>query len=334
MNAGNNIDEPIYDSKYLLETSPLAKGLKKVKIKEFKLLGEKFHDNLDSVSNMIVLPHTLLAIEHVKRSLVPHELEAALIARVKMIASQANEDDEHEYYSKVREEVFESKVLPNMETMIDEAMEGGEKTFLSLLGYERDKVQKPYQALLYSSIVWVWCSFEVLMKELWEVALNLGGKYTSKNVIKNLPEVDGSGDVFRRKSININYLAKYDYDLSNRLGSALSYKFDFTSLSGIKGAYTRAFPKSANISDALSNKQILELEAARNVIVHNAGVIDEEYCKKTDTNEGEVGKNLELNSRKVCEYGNSTADTGLRIMIAVSSIVSYAKSLKRKKPST
>jgi len=330
MNTNSNFEEPMYDSKCSLETSPLDKGLKKVKVKGIKLLGKRFYDNLDAVSDMIMLPHLLLSLEQAKSSLIPHEIVAAVKAKVAMRVSHANENDAHEYYFKARKEIFESEVEPQRGKMVDKAVEGAEKTFLDLLNDNWGNLQQTYQALLYSSIVWIWCSFEVLMKELWELSLNLGGRYTSKNVIKNLPETDGLGDVFQGKSISLDYLARYDYDLSNQLGSALSCKFDFTSVSGIRVAYMRAFPKSSSIRDALDNKEILELEAARNVIVHNAGVIDEEYCEKTNTNIAEVGKNLELNSRKVCEYGNSTADMGLNIMIAVSSIVSYAKSLKRK----
>lgn len=330
MNTDSNIEEPMYNGKCSLETSTLDKGLKKVKVKGIKLLGKRFYNNLESVSSMIALPHLLLSLEQAKSSLIPHEIVAAVKAKIAMVASHANDEDEHEYYFKARKEMFESEIKPQREKMVDKAVEDGENIFLGLLNDNWGNLQKTYQALLYSGIVWIWCSFEVLMKELWELALNLGGKYTSKNVIKDLHETDGLGDVFQGKSISLDYLAKYDYDLSNQLGSALSCKFVFTSLSGIRVAYTRAFPKSASIRGALNNDKILALEAARNVIVHNAGVIDEEYCDKTGTSKAEVGKELELNSRKVFEYGNSTIDTGLSIMIAVSSIVSYAKSLKRK----
>ncbi len=92
----------------------------------------------------------------------------------------------------------------------------------------------------------------------------------------------------------------------------------------------RAFPKSTNIRDALDNKRIIELEATRSVIVHNAGIVDEEFCKKMNTSKSEVGKRLQLSSRELSDYGNSTIDIGLRVMTAVSSIVSYVKSLRRK----
>jgi len=109
----------------------------------------------------------------------------------------------------------------------------------------------------------------------------------------------------------------------------LSCKFDFTSVNGIREAYLCAFPKSANIRDALENKGIIGLEAIRNVVVHNAGIVDETFCKKVNASKSEIGERLQLNSHRLFNYGNSSIDVGLRIMTAVSSSLSYAKSLKQ-----
>jgi len=319
--SNSNTKEPMYNSKDEIKTDTLKTGLKKVKIKEIKQLGLKFHDNLDLVANMVTLPHALLSLEHAKRALVPHEIMAALKSRL-----------EKKDYSEARKEVFESDVLPKMQTTLDEAMDGGEKAFLNLLQDNWIGLSNTYEALLYSGTVWIWCSFEVLMKELWVIALNIGGSYASKNVIRNLsnPEDAGGIDLLRGRYVSLDYLARYGYNISNQLGSALSYKFDFTSVNGIKEAYLCAFPKSIAIRDSLDNKGIIGLEATRNVVVHNAGIVDEEFCKKMNMSKSEIAKKLQLNSRKLSDYGNSTIDVGLHVITAVSSIVSYAKSLKPK----
>lgn len=319
--SSSNIKEPMYNSKDEIKTDTLKTGLKKVKIKEIKQLGLKFHDNLDLVANMVTLPHALLSLEHAKRALVPHEIMAALKSRL-----------EKKDYLQARKEVFESDVLPKMETTLDEAMEGGEKEFSNLLQGNKLQLRNTYEALLYSGTVWMWCGFEVLMKELWELALNIGGSYASKNVIKNLSNLGDPGGIGlpQGRYISLDYLARYGYNISNQLGSALSYKFDFTSVNGIKKAYLRAFPKSIAIRNSLDNKAIIGLEATRNVVVHNAGIVDEEFCKKMNMSKSEIAKRLRLNSRKLSDYGNSTIDVGLHVMTAVSSIVSYARSLRRK----
>jgi len=315
-----NIEELIYDGKDALETDALSTGLKKIKIKGIKQLGINFRDNLKLVESMVALPHALLSLEHYQRSLVPHEIVAAVKSRI-----QKRE------FSETRKEVFESDVLPKVQAMTNEAVDSAEKAFLGLLQDDWGGLRSTYEALLFSGSVWMWCSFEILTRELWELALNYGGSYASKNVVSKLPELEHGGgiDLLRGRYISLDYLAKHGYNISNKLGSALSCKFDFTSANGIKEAYLCAFPKSTNIRNALEDKGIIGLEATRNVVVHNAGVVDEAFCDKVNASKSEIGKRLQLNTNKLFEYGNSSIDVGLRVMTAVSSIVSYAKSLKQ-----
>ena len=107
-------------------------------------------------------------------------------------------------------------------------------------------------------------------------------------------------------------------------------KFDFTSCSGIRKAYNCAFLRSENIKKALTSEKLGELEAARHVIVHNAGIIDSDFCKRTSTSLTEKGNRLKLNNRKVCEYGNAIVDVGIAVMLAVQSNMTYIKSRIKK----
>jgi hypothetical protein len=315
-----NTKEPIYDGRDALKTDDLSTGLKKVRIRGIKQLGIKFRDNLKLVESMVMLPHALLSLEHYQRALLPYEIKAVLEARL-----------QKKNFSEARKEVFESDVLPKRRATINKAVDSAEKTFLVLLQDDWGGLRSTYEALLFSGAVWIWCSFEVLMKELWELALNYGGNYVSKDVVSKLSNLEhqDSIDLLRGRYISLDYLAKHGYNISSTLGSALSSKFDFTSVNGIKEAYSCAFPKSANIRDALDNKGIIGLEATRNVVVHNAGVVDEAFCKKMNASKSEIGERLQLNSHKLCDYGNSSIDVGLRVMTAVFAIVSYAKSLKQ-----
>lgn len=321
MALATNIDtkEPIYDGNDHLNTDALSTGLKKVKIKRVKQLGINFRDNLDLVENMVALPHALLSLEHCHRAVVPHEIVAAVKARL-----------QKKDFSEARKEVFESQVLPKAQAIVNQAVDSAENALLNLIQDDWGGLRSTYEALLFSASVWMWCSFEVLMRELWELALNYGGTYASKNVVSKLPRLEhrGSIELLRGRYISLDYLAKHGYNISEKLGSALSSKFDFTSVNGIKEAYLCAFPKSANIRDALEDKGIIRLEATRNVVVHNAGVIDEDFCKKVNASKSQIGKRLQLNTHKLFDYGNSTIDAGLNVIKAVSAILSYAKSLK------
>jgi len=328
MSEQNKTEEPLYDSKFVRGFDFSNCGLEKVKNKQIKQLGQKFIDNLELVTDLMALPHTLLSLEHAKLLLVPHEVLAAVKARVQMNLNHADDEQRDQYFYKARKEVWDSKVLPQQEKMIDEAMTGGEET----LAYRLKDIdyKGAYVTLLYSAVVWIWCSFELLMKELWELTINTGGVHISKSLLKSQPHHDETMFPFRGKYINLDYLAKYDLNLSNKLGTALLNKFDFTSPNGIKEAYSLAFSRSQNIKEALNNVIITELEATRSVIVHNAGVIDEEYCKKTNTDKAQINNKLNINSRRVCEFVDCALNVGLRTMMATSSILSQAKSSKRK----
>jgi hypothetical protein len=162
------------------------------------------------------------------------------------------------------------------------------------------------------------------MKDLWETTLNIAGRRVIKDVLKNISKEKGGSDkgLLVGKSITLDYLAKFDYNLSNKLGTVLINKFDFNSLSGIKGAYSSAFPKSTTIKNSLANKALIKVEAKRNVIAHRSGLIDAEYCKKTGTNESKIGKSLDISSRVVEDYDYTLNEIGADILLAIKSIVS------------
>ncbi len=317
MDAG----DALYDGDCRIDVATLSKNLKKVKNRGVRQRGERFCASLKLVNDMMALPRKLLTLLHYERSIVFYDTKARILAQL----SQEGEDDYQEQYRKELDKLMESQFLPEQEKIVKGALEGGKQTFLQMLENNDIALRETYEAILYSGTVWIWCSFEVLMRELWEYALNVCGRHLGGAVIKRLPSQDRLGDKIQSKFISLDLLTMYDYDLSKSLGTALLNKFDFTSCSGIWKAYSCAFPKSVDIKHALDNKNVGDLEATRNVIVHNAGIIDVAFCNRTGTSIADVGKRLELSNRKVSEYGNVAIDAGLAVILAVSSNVSYTK---------
>lgn len=322
----NQNDEPLWDNnaKYYEQLHKYKVGLKQIRNKALKQLGNKFHENLRLVGDMLLLPQKLLAIEYHKNSYVPFQLKASIIAQLDMDINDENYSEHREkiYYDLLRKKYPKS-------TIVKDTIKYSKESFLNLLEDEDLGLRPTYQAMLYSCTVWTWCSYEILMKDLWEYALNVSGRSIVKNVTKKLTDTKISSDtnIFRR-SISIDYLAQYDFDLSKKMGTALLYKFDFTSSKGIQEAYTYAFPKSIRIKNMLHNDTLIQLEASRNVIVHNAGVIDIDFCKKADTDISNVDKKLPLSNRKISEFINTSCEIGLEVMKSVSSIISNIHSAK------
>jgi hypothetical protein len=316
----------LYDSGYSIDTTILSKSVQKIRRNSIRHLGENLCASLGLVNEMITLPTKLLELLHIERSIVFYDTKARILAKLR----QSGEDDFEEQYRKELDKLLESEFIPERERIAKGAREGGKNMFAEMLEKNEIGLRETYDALLDSSIVWIWCSFEVLMRELWKQSLNEGGKYLGNVVIKKLPSQDQGSDKMQGKYIRLDYLAKYNYDLSKDLGTVLLDKFDFTSCRGICEAYSCAFPKSENIKKALNSKKLSELEAARNVIVHNAGIIDSDFCERTSTSLAEKANRLRLNNRKVCEYGNVVIDAAIAVMLAVYSNMTYIKSKIKK----
>lgn len=319
-------EDLLYDSSYRIDTAILSKSIKKIRRNSIRHLGENLCASLGLVNEMIALPSKLLALLHFERSVVFYDTKARILAQL----TQNGEDNFEEVYRKELDKVIESEFLPESEKIAKGAVEEGKNMFKQMLEKNEIGLRETYDAILDSSTVWIWCSFEVLMRELWKQSLNEGGKYLGNVVIKKLQSQDRRTDKIQGKYIRLDYLAKYNYDISKDLGTVLLDKFDFTSCSGICEAYNCAFPRSENIKKALNSKKLSELEAARNVIVHNAGIIDSDFCKRTSTSLAERGNRIRLNNRKVCEYGNAVIEVGIAMMLAVYSNMAYIRSKIKK----
>lgn len=323
MTEENTKNKTIYCMGYKVDTDTLAKELKKIK-NPLKQIGNNFHDNLMLVGLMISLPEVICAFDHVKHKFYVLGLEEGLrkgisngILKLERASKEKIEED--------ADKIWKTKYEPKIDELTNKAIKDGQESFSKLI--EHTYFREPYRSLLYAGIVFTWCSFEVCMKDLWETALNIGNKLVVKTTLKNIINVDKISNFYgiQGKYINLEYLAQYNYNVSNKLGSVLVNKFDFSSVYGIKDAYLCAFPRSATIKEALENKELAQLEARRHIIVHKAGVVDDAFCKKTGISKTRIGNKLELSDEELSNFGNVVIDIVIQLIKAVSSIISGAK---------
>ena len=125
------------------------------------------------------------------------------------------------------------------------------------------------------------------------------------------------GDIIKTDPVGL--AAKYNFDLRNCLGTILKPKFDFTSIAGIKKAFTVAFKGSdqiAQLQRILSDPVLWELEVTRNLIVHRAGIVDEEYNKLLSA-DLPLGKSLELTDNSVRTFAEKSAIAAAAVLIFV-----------------
>lgn len=207
------------------------------------------------------------------------------------------------------------KQLDKLPLIRDEKVEDRIKQLATPLGYgwanlevERilklhEQHQKSYFSLVYSSIVWIWTLFEIAITDLWETTLNMAFEVLGKEALKRLAKSDISNteDKIKGKYIRLDYLAEFDYNIREHVGSILKHHFDFSSLYGIKGAYKFAFPKSTTIARSMDNVALKWLSEGRNLVVHKAGYIDDKYKNTIDTKQN-VGEKLIIDARHIEIY--------------------------------
>jgi hypothetical protein len=127
--------------------------------------------------------------------------------------------------------------------------------------------------------------FETMSGDLWEAALKLhpgglgdlaGNRHRTKKSSSNEQEY-----TTQKKQISLDLLRSHSWDTKTKMGTILRTKYNFTSLAGIREAYGAAFNKGfEDIDKIIMNDALDRLSALRNVMVHKAAVIDNEYLKK------------------------------------------------------
>ena len=155
------------------------------------------------------------------------------------------------------------------------------------------------ESILIAQVTGMWTAFETLAGDLWESALNLHpyglselkGKRPKKKrktmseVSKqppDLPEEKDEQEEPEDRWLKVRGLQRFNYNLSQSMGTVLKHRFNFTRLERCRDAYYAAFHKDNDaILIAIDNQAIDALKEVRNLIVHRAGRADEEFWKKT-----------------------------------------------------
>jgi len=140
-------------------------------------------------------------------------------------------------------------------------------------------VRSAVRALLLAVVSASWTTLETLLADMWGTILNRYPVSLGQRAFEAAPSPDAT-DVLSGKQIQIGLLAKHGFDLRGCLGDILKSKFDFTSVSGIQKAYGAIFGESEALKKSTEVPELRELEVVRHLIVHKAGIIDDEYKRR------------------------------------------------------
>ncbi len=159
------------------------------------------------------------------------------------------------------------------------------------------------RSLLAFTSVATWTAVESLAKDLWISCVNLRLDPLAKNALRVQGGGTGEGD---SKSIKAVWLAKYGFDLRDRMGTLLvedENKFQFDSPKLIRKSYVAAFgqsPETEGLWQEIGYDLGL-LNLTRNLVAHRAGIVDQKFVDQTRL-AIPVGEYVPLNAENVANF--------------------------------
>jgi hypothetical protein len=172
-----------------------------------------------------------------------------------------------------------------------------------------------FDFLLTSFVIGSWSVFETMAGDLWEAALNidpsgLAHLKGSPNRLRATIGKQGLGgarpkkDDTISKSVDLDLIQFHKFDLRNRMGTILRNRYEFSRLSTIREAYSAAFDtNTGQVDAALKDDSLDALNVARNVLVHRAAIVDQEYVRRAQGLKSlpkvEIGRLLKLDGEVV-----------------------------------
>ena len=287
-----------------IDVTAAAEAAKSIHSPDLRPIAAVFARNVDELLTLLSLPLILLTVGASSgHSLV--FFTQALVRTKNVDKWHESEEARAEVEAEARRLAEAARDDPKFRP-VDEA-----KAQLTYL-IEHHDLEGPARALLYAACSSAWSSLECAAKDAWIAALNSRPFQLAQPALTKLPD-EPAIDGLTGKQVSVGLLARHGFDLRNSLGTLLSPKFDFTSVSGIRTAYEAAFGRSSELNKLLSVPELSHLEATRHLVVHRAGLVDEEYIRRTGDSVA-IGAQLPLAGARVSELANAAVTAGARLL--------------------
>ena len=279
-----NQEEIMFDDKRVPES------LDTVKEKGLRKILENFGERTNQISS-----GNTIALNVMNRGLRHYKIYRYWLEECVKIPNYDKKNPDHKkQLDKLIFKRFENEMDKNFEQALQ---------YVQAFRKEDDEFKRISYLNSLNSIVNVWTTFESSIKELWIYCVDNYPKIFINGVLRHQDNTEITG--VSGKNISISLLAKYDFNISKIVGQIMNSKFDFTNISGIKKAF-QALLDESNISlKSLDEKYLNQLEITRHLIVHKAGIIDENYLKRTIKTDENIGELINLSEEEMRNFGNS-----------------------------
>jgi hypothetical protein len=162
--------------------------------------------------------------------------------------------------------------------------------------------------LLRQGAVLTWGALETLARDVFETAIN-----AQPLLGKRVLDSPDCRKLFQIKAIDIDTLAKFNFDVSGKMGSVLAQFHDLSNLPAIKITFSALFPSSSKLRSALSSKNLWILNQRRHLIVHNRGIVDQRYIDNTGERL-QLGQKIILRPKDLEGYVSLVQEVGAELL--------------------
>lgn len=276
-----------------IDVEVIKDSLKDVSTKELNHVIESFKSNIDNLSNVTFLPVSIAygAVRHTE-----------WIERFRRASEKANKKGKRED-QKAEIEALMDKFDSN----------DNESWSLSVLDglIEDDEIRKGISSLFSLAIVNLWTVVETLSTDLWIAIVNGKPETFGKAAIQEYK------DVISKHITNALIESSFEDSLKSRIGEISSQAYDFTGTTGIAKAFSVILKKqNKDIQSLFKNADLVKLQAMRNVLVHNGGIIDKAYCRMLQDKAGSfLGNRVELNANEFSSLANNVLKLCVQLIL-------------------
>ena len=256
---------------------------------EFKGVFSSFKENLMSIISTVTIPE-IMAIGKANLEIFNRILTQERILSLKI-------DDENTFEDKQNIEKQKERGLRAYQKAKDrffaerKAEDGKNEFSLITLIFLKDlsddmSLKSASNNLINQCTLSIWTAFEVFCRDCFIILLNKKSELVEK--LSDVPELKQK---FNLKTLPVQKLIEFNYDLSNRMGAVLIENFEFSNIETIRSVYKCIFTSEV-LRAKLEINDLWLLFKRRNLLVHKSGVVDKQYLESTSDN-------LPLNSKLI-----------------------------------
>lgn len=268
-----------------------------------KFIHGKYCGSIEQILTMISSPLILMTFAMAKVK----EDHLSIQSAVKLGVYFNNPPKEPKDAAQQLVKFFEEELKKSNENIIEEAQNESNKL------YEKsEEIRSCFNNIGLNALVNSWTLFEAFSKDIWVNILNNNPQLLNQKIINT--KVENENGV-NSKTIPLNILSKYNYDVSRHLGEILSIKYDFTGVEGLKKAFKDLFNMEDEEISFFNDAKIIQLEICRHTIVHNAGFIDGRYLVRSKRTNETINQKLQLDIIEINDMINYSIDCVKKLLL-------------------